>query len=306
MSSLVLKAVQDRNIDDVMGGMDSQTGTTLGYSPFAILRFDTIASMSNCTNSLQHIDSSPTSIITTSQGSHRDIIVTPRESDQQDDVFEAIWPVEDLSTSDTTSTALIKSSTSNDLVVDWSWPTDAYLGSDDHMTGFDGYSISSPTLLWNLTLYHEQRVPQQATFLLDHYRQQMVKLFSPKGSQKPPWAILHLPNALSTLSELTTSGTASHARLSLFFSLLAVSSFNLDRLYLDVPGVSDFWWALGDEFRNFAKQEVKKSIAAEFTGPKLSKYKDVLMALLTMVTISVSLNRYRVVLTSFSLHDQRL
>lgn len=132
-------------------------------------------------------------------------------------------------------------------------------------------------------------VPENANFLLSHYKEQMGRLFSPIRVKKPPWAVLHLPCATATVSELTIWGKASHAKISLLRAILAVSAFNLDRIHYGLPEQSTFWWNVGDKNREIAKREVQLCLSTEIEGPEKSKYKEILMALLSMVTISVRL-----------------
>jgi hypothetical protein len=156
---------------------------------------------------------------------------------------------------------------------------------------FGSLQMPSPTSL-NLPfangLHTNDTVPLNAHFLLDHYKAQMGRLFSPLRVRKPPWSVLHLPNALSTLSELSLWGKTSHAKHSLFYSLLAVSAFNLDRIELGLPSTSNFWWAVGEAYSEMAEREMQRCLANELLGLQKSKYKEILMALMTMVTISVS------------------
>lgn len=124
-------------------------------------------------------------------------------------------------------------------------------------------------------------------FLLEHYMFQTDKLFSPIRTRKPPWAILHYPGALSAYSELTLFSKTSHARSALLHSVLAVSAFNWDKINA-ASNHTDFWWSMGNKLRQNAKRELQLTCSSELSGDKRSKYKEILMAMLNMVTISVS------------------
>lgn len=151
--------------------------------------------------------------------------------------------------------------------------------ADIHVT------ISAP-----LEIYEIQATDAASTqFLLDHYRFQTDKLFSPLRTRKPPWAILHYPSALSAFSELTLFSKTSHARSALLHSVLAVSAFNWDKINT-ASNYSDFWWSMGDKLRQNAKKELQLTCSSELSGDKRAKYKEILMAMLNMVTISVSLS----------------
>lgn len=130
-------------------------------------------------------------------------------------------------------------------------------------------------------------IPSSSSFLLNHYKLQMGKLFSPIRVRKPIWSVLHLPSAMATFSQLTVFGEASHAKSALFYGLLAVSAFNLDKI--STESASSYWWAVGERLSQKAKQELQQACNLELDGPKKSKYKDILMAVLNMITIAVCL-----------------
>ncbi|KAM5379640.1 hypothetical protein ACJZ2D_003834 [Fusarium nematophilum] len=127
----------------------------------------------------------------------------------------------------------------------------------------------------------------QAHFLLEHYRSQTGKLFSPLRVRKSAWSVLHFPRALAALSELSIFKKAKHANTSLFYSILAVSAFNWDNIHCDEKGSSTFWRSVGEGFRRRARRELEWTCETELVGEASSKYKDILIAVLTMVTISV-------------------
>lgn len=131
-----------------------------------------------------------------------------------------------------------------------------------------------------------------APFLLEHYKFQSDKLFSPLRSRKPPWEVLHLPCALSTFAELTLFKATTHTKKSLFYAILAVSAFNLDKMTLGQKDGSNYWWVTGEHFTRLAKEELGLSYANELDGVNRAKYKDLLMAILTIVTVSVRLVAY--------------
>ncbi|KAH6886351.1 fungal-specific transcription factor domain-containing protein [Thelonectria olida] len=131
-------------------------------------------------------------------------------------------------------------------------------------------------------------VSSHAHFLLEHYKSQTGKLFSPLRVKKSPWSILHFPRALSALSELSIFKNTKHAQTSLFYSVLAVSAFNWDNIHrARQKGTTTYWRSVGEGFRRGAKRELEWTCETELAGEKSSKYKDILMAILTMVTISV-------------------
>ncbi|RMJ07776.1 hypothetical protein CDV36_012626 [Fusarium kuroshium] len=130
-------------------------------------------------------------------------------------------------------------------------------------------------------------VSSHAHFLLEHYKSQMGKLFSPLRVRKSPWSILHFPRALSALSELSIFKRTKHAHTSLFYAVLAVSAFNWDNIHREQKDSTTYWRNVGEGFRRGARKELERTCETELAGEKSSKYKDILMAILTMVTISV-------------------
>jgi arginine metabolism regulation protein II len=134
----------------------------------------------------------------------------------------------------------------------------------------------------------EEPVTPNTHFLLKHYKSVMGKLFSPLRVHKAPWAIIHFPRVLAILSELSLFKKTTHAKSSLFYGILSVSAFNIDKVSLQQTGTSNYWWAVGEHFRDRAKKELGRSCDTELCGEERAKYKDILMAILTMVTISVS------------------
>ncbi|KFZ11167.1 hypothetical protein V502_07701 [Pseudogymnoascus sp. VKM F-4520 (FW-2644)] len=129
-------------------------------------------------------------------------------------------------------------------------------------------------------------IPENMHFLLDHYKNQAETSFSPLRVRKPPWSVLHLPSALSAFSELTLFKETSNAKAALLYAVLAVSAFHLDKVVASA-GSSNYWWTVGEELRDRAKAQLQSCSYNELVGPGRSKYKEILMAILTMVTICV-------------------
>lgn len=129
-------------------------------------------------------------------------------------------------------------------------------------------------------------LPSSSHFLLTHYKLQMGTLFSPITVRKPIWSVLHLPSAMSTFSELSVFGGSSHAKSALFYGLLAVSAFNLHNIAS--YDATTHWRAIGRRLNEKAKVQLERACILELDGPKKSKYKEILMAVLNMITIAVS------------------
>jgi arginine metabolism regulation protein II len=133
-----------------------------------------------------------------------------------------------------------------------------------------------------------------AKMLLDHYRNNMVTFFTPARTEvKSPWEAIYIPSLLSTVGEIGLAGDSSNAKVSLLFAVFAISAFSLDGRSSPTggPGSQD-WNALGELYRERATRRLKQSLSdLSRKQAKKEKYKDILMALLSMVTISVSFNK---------------
>jgi arginine metabolism regulation protein II len=148
----------------------------------------------------------------------------------------------------------------------------------------------SPRLPTPVTLTFSQDVagmaPGVMRTLLDHYQTSMMGCFTPLHYEKPPWKILHLPCAISAYGELSLLGDSNNAKMTLLFAVLAMSAFNLKHLQTD-PMEADNWQSIAESYREKAKARLKLCLREQSEEKKMSKYKEVLMALTSMVTVCV-------------------
>jgi arginine metabolism regulation protein II len=132
-------------------------------------------------------------------------------------------------------------------------------------------------------------IPEQAEPLLRYYKQQVTDSASAmQAKRKSPWQILFLPCALETFAEVSLWSRASHTRLTILYALLANSAFQL-RLANTVDPLSSRWLDLGLQHQDTAKKHLRKALQLEMFGPNQAKYKDLLMAILSMAMVSVRL-----------------
>ncbi|KAL4952323.1 fungal-specific transcription factor domain-containing protein [Aspergillus filifer] len=127
-----------------------------------------------------------------------------------------------------------------------------------------------------------------ARLLLDHYQSIRTTLYTPASVEtKTPWEILYIPNVTSTLGEIALRGDSSDAKVSLLFAVLAISAFSLDILgSASQHSSTQNWHALGNVYRQRATKRLQKALRHLSSNlPKKDKYKDILMPLLSMVTI---------------------
>jgi arginine metabolism regulation protein II len=135
------------------------------------------------------------------------------------------------------------------------------------------------------------KIPAEARMVLDYYSTCMVNVISISGGQKSPWKTIHFPCAMNTLAELLVHGEArSLAKMSLFYALLSVSSFHIGLGAKDSIERSQYWYERGVYHQSQAEAFLKLALGENVSKSERGKYKEVLMSLLSMITIGVSLN----------------
>ncbi|RGP68397.1 arg81-transcription factor involved in arginine metabolism [Fusarium longipes] len=127
-------------------------------------------------------------------------------------------------------------------------------------------------------------IPEEAQYLLRHYRQNISSRSTMQGKRKSPWEIIFLPCALETFAELSLWNEASHTRSSIFHTLLAHSA-----LQLHVSnGQSSFKWKeIGLRNHEKAHGHLRLALQHEMFGPRQASYKELLMAILAMAMTSL-------------------
>jgi hypothetical protein len=126
--------------------------------------------------------------------------------------------------------------------------------------------------------------------LLDHYQQHVITLYTPAPSKlESPWKILHLPKVMSSFGEVMLTGNGADVNLCLLFAILATSAFSMQS---DSEHPSDrsssYWRDLGESYKARAKARLKLALTRiSANNAETFKYKDFLMALLSMVTTGV-------------------
>ncbi|KAL5003719.1 fungal-specific transcription factor domain-containing protein [Aspergillus recurvatus] len=143
-----------------------------------------------------------------------------------------------------------------------------------------GPSVISPPDLEDFTM-------SIARLLLDHYQNITTTLYTPASVEsKTPWEICYVPNVLSTLGEIILTGNSSDAKVSLLFAVFAISAFRLDILGSPRHPSAEDWHTLVNMYRQKATKRLQMTLRHLSAGlPKKEKYKNVLMHLLSMVTI---------------------
>jgi hypothetical protein len=128
--------------------------------------------------------------------------------------------------------------------------------------------------------------------LLNYYQQSVVELYTPAlpTLDESPWKVLYLPKILGCLGEIMLSGDGPHIMICLLFSILATSAYSM-QVQEEQGSIQNIAWQdLGKSFAIKAKSRLKLALAQiSACASTIMKYKDFLMALLSMVTIGVCL-----------------
>ncbi|KAJ5374279.1 transcriptional regulator family: Fungal Specific TF [Penicillium concentricum] len=125
-------------------------------------------------------------------------------------------------------------------------------------------------------------VPQDAVFLLKHYVSAVISLMTPLRHSKTPWHVLFIPHTKSCLAGLALGDELSDASLCAFYGTLAISAFSLGGV-----SRSQTWSEKAIIYKDKAQQHAKMMLMTAYHVPKVAKYKSILMALLTMVQVSM-------------------
>ncbi|KAJ5307744.1 Protein of unknown function DUF3468 [Penicillium atrosanguineum] len=136
---------------------------------------------------------------------------------------------------------------------------------------------------WNGLSPHLFSESTEAWTILSHYKDRIVPLISPLGhGQEAPWLNLVMPCAVNTLGDITMSGATTHARLALLNALLSTSAFHLGS---HSNMCIEHWITTGNTYLKRAQSHVLRCMEeARNSTMKRSKYKEILMAILSLST----------------------
>ncbi|GMM29615.1 Arg81 protein [Martiniozyma asiatica (nom. inval.)] len=127
-------------------------------------------------------------------------------------------------------------------------------------------------------------VHPMARYLLNYYIEDVADMMTVIPLAKNPWKFIYFPRALMAIGELAGLGKTSNARNGLLNALLAVSAFNLQSKFERNSDEMKYYVDLGIQLRRQATVYVQKCLEDDILD---QKYKDVLVAVLSMVTIDV-------------------
>ncbi|CAG1980173.1 unnamed protein product [Fusarium graminearum] len=128
----------------------------------------------------------------------------------------------------------------------------------------------------------EHDVPRDAVLLIKHYSTTVLRGLTPYRHSKTPWHILFLPHIKNCLAALTLGDNMDHASLCAFYGTLSISAFSLGGIYNSTK-----WLHQAKTYYQQAHHYIRMMLKTAYDIPKRAKYKSILMALLTMVQISV-------------------
>ena len=130
-----------------------------------------------------------------------------------------------------------------------------------------------------------QALPRQQQYLLNYYVQKAVSFLCVIDSPESPWRTIHVPKMLGIAGELVVTGTTSLVRNAFFHAILASSAFMLAH---ETSNTDDQVWAgTAVDLRQQAITFLKSSINKEFYSSAKAKYKEYLLAMLSMVITDV-------------------
>ena len=124
----------------------------------------------------------------------------------------------------------------------------------------------------------------QGQYLLDYYDKNVIKIMSVVAHPKNPWRTIYLPRAFTAIGDTIGRGYTSAARNALLHALLAVSAFHLQSKFPDGSPAKEHYLELGQKLKTEAYSWLSICLMNDLAT---QKYKDVVVAVLSMVTIDV-------------------
>ncbi|KAK5102615.1 hypothetical protein LTS08_003415 [Lithohypha guttulata] len=126
-----------------------------------------------------------------------------------------------------------------------------------------------------------QKTFENAPLLLKHYVETVIPMLTPMRHHKTPWHVLFLPFTKQTLATITIGQDADSPSLTTFFGTLALSALSL-------ISQDERWTALAQLFQSRARECLQDTLNDALSSPKHFKYKHIIMAMLTMIQLSMA------------------
>ncbi|XMA20888.1 hypothetical protein WAI453_013679 [Rhynchosporium graminicola] len=160
--------------------------------------------------------------------------------------------------------------------------------SHNSQIGSDKKPADLPSIMQMPNTANMSKIPPEARLLLDYYSSQVIRLMSMSPIKKPPWKTIHLPCAMGALAELLVYGEASSfAKMALFYALLSISAFHMSFGNNKDSEEARYWKRKGAAHKATAQEYLRSSLDGTLPKAARGKYKEILMSMLSMVTIGV-------------------
>ena len=143
---------------------------------------------------------------------------------------------------------------------------------------------SSPSALSRDQISDPHGLLHQMEPLLRHYKERVLEPAADlRKWRRSPWQILFWPCALETYGEIKLWNSAAHPRAAVLYAILANSAFHLHA----TERSGSKWQDYGLRFQRQAKQLLFQALQDEILGIAHAKYKELLMAILSVAMVSV-------------------
>lgn len=136
-------------------------------------------------------------------------------------------------------------------------------------------------------------VMAQAQRLLRHFKSDVIPVISSLPmTSKSLWEILNFNEAVNTFANLTCINTeVTQAKSANLYAILAISAYHILKTQMDSNSFHENlrdWQAIVDAAALKARNCLRQSLSEESSGQRKAKYKDQLMAILALMTFSVT------------------
>lgn len=177
------------------------------------------------------------------------------------------------------------SDAANHTLQAWASPPRGLLsGPMNSSPQYDRHTIQSPST--------KEDILSEAPMMLRHFQENVLPhiIWAPMA-RKSPWSVLSIPAAMIALDRLTymKQNMVNHANIANLYAILACSAYHLSLNSDFTPDTpSQFWDHVAATAHEESKAQIHTSLDAELSGPHKAKYKEQLMALLSLTTYCVS------------------
>lgn len=304
MTSALVNDIAAFSVDDSLADLDSQTGGlddqpegNLSIGPFGVFNSLVTSCPEITTKSPQEVPSND--VLMSPLGKVPDITSDPDQpltcSANAEDLLGSLDPYlqwDDIFNLDTSPTTWNTTPPASDAVKQtlqaWTSPPRGLLsGPMNSSPRHDRHTIQSPST--------KEEILSEAPMMLRHFQENILPhiIWAPM-TRKSPWSVLSIPAAMIALDRLTymKQNVVNHANIANLYAILACSAYHLSLNPDFAPSTpSQFWDHVAATAHEESKAQIHTSLDAELSGPRKAKYKEQLMALLSLTTYCVSLRQ---------------